>query len=172
MSIFKEEMYRFITDEENFNLAYEISELMSEVKETMINEFWDLVKEKLLQFNVNNEWDITKKNTKYIDGVLRDESCDYCFSLYDISKEVYFGIREYNVKSKEKAYDLLDDTDYVKDMKKGSAAGDWYYWKYLNYNFSERNTLKNIIPSKRDDFANEIAKQYWDDINEGKELLI
>ncbi|OFY91653.1 MAG: hypothetical protein A3K10_10950 [Bacteroidetes bacterium RIFCSPLOWO2_12_FULL_31_6] len=172
MSIFKDEMYKFITDEENFNLASEISELMPEVKERLINEFWDLVVKKLTQLDIKNEWDINYEENLFIDIYLKNKNWDCYFSLFDLKKNLFYGVYIDEGLDKSKGYKLLANTDFTLNMKKGSENSNWLYWKLQGENFNSSNTLKNIIPSKREDLVNIIATEYFDFINEGKELLI
>lgn len=174
MSTYDDEMYKFIAAKDNFDVAAEIYNLFPGVKERMIKEFWEAVKEKFHELDTNKKW---KFEIDFEDSSLSvyKDNWDAHVCVANIDKSVKWGIWFDQTVFDQKLYDedygreVLAKNEAVNWTKKGKAA--WFYSEDSGDNFQEIATLKKCTNGSRESFVNEWAKVLLDLANNTKEDL-
>ncbi len=161
MSTYEEEIFNYLTKKENFISAHEIYEKFPGIKEKLIKEFWYEVKNSLDEKRKGTDWKVDFDHDEPEIKLYFDKSIYVGFEgLYDKKPNYYL----YVYYEKNKKLDRVKINKYASNIKVIDEE-NWekekegtHYWKYLEDDFSNINTLKRILPENRKDFAEELAK--------------
>lgn len=177
--MFKDEFYNLLTDKENFETAFEISQQMSEVTERLKKEFWNLVSKKLETRCEKTDWtsfsddsDIGLYLKQWEDG-LGEYGMLFCIWYGDLYDKLCYGLYM-DERNKKRKHDFKKINEYVqKDtiMKDWDAYDDNYYKQTL-YDFRELSTLKRILSDNKEEFATRLANELFEFAEEIKDDVI
>ena len=163
MNTYEEEIFNYLTKKENFTFAYEIYQDFPKVRDFLVEKFWETVKNSLEEKVKGTDWKVdfsfNKKETelslKFVESIYigfegLNKTPDYFLYIdYEQNKKL----------DKVETDKHTSDIDAIKDWEKDDAGS---YWKYLEDDFTNIETLKKILPENRDDFAQELAKMLFD----------
>lgn len=160
MNTYENEIYKFVATKDNFKSAFEISNMLPEIKTRMITDFWNLIKNKIEDYIKTNEmnWDLSmeKDGHLYIDINNQKDLRIYFANRYN---KCYYGIGSNSYKKgkldDERIQKYIKDENLYKEMKKTSWSICWI--EYNQENFANIQTLMKILPEEREAFVNEIA---------------
>ena len=173
MDKYQEEMYSFFTHKGNFENMIKVINHFKNVRETLIQEFWDLVYDKLKE-HVDEHmkgWEVGKdKNyfTRY-PGIwiykkewgispIREE-LPFVVSWESMSIDPHYGIW-FNKDSK--VWDISDSKTHIENCKEARGFKKHLTWAHLVYSelaFSDKQDLIQILPDAKDDLAKQYSNQ-------------
>lgn len=167
-SKYDEAVFEFITKEENFSAACEISDNFQKIKDRLIEEFWKEVKELLEEKN-------KQENKKWCIGIEKPDinedrsNLGFWFAGGDIrvmfyglsgkSYNLWYGlwINKENEKLKEKIELYDSEIQRLKDNK-GMCNFRWFLASEdTGYNFQTKETLERILPHNRSELSKDLA---------------
>ena len=181
MNKYEEEVFQFITKEENFETAFEIYQKMPAIKNKLIENFWKSVMNNLTSKIMNtdfkakissNVFETYSKCYLFLDG-LGDFRIQY-EKLYD---KVYLGLWVWDGSEVErrlsKEKDIYNILRSDKILNGWSQNKWWWAWKYTTYDFNAYETLKKTLLGSPDldSFAEEVAADLFNLAVEFVDLL-
>ena len=167
MSIYEEEMFKYITKVENFEVAFEISELFPDVTKKVIAQFWGQVKNKLIESTNNTHWVVSLDDDVFSTwsslNLTREKWKESFYVMYEkLHENVYYGLwinYEHNDLDMNRIVRHVENIESLYDMKKSKY---WLGYTHIGEDFNSINTLKKILPSRNNDLADELAKLLFD----------
>ena len=168
MSIYEEEMFKYITKPENFEVAFEINELFSQVKNKIIEQFWQQVESRLLELTKETDWQVSLDDDVFSTwsslNLTRDEWKECFYVNYEkLHESVSHGLWvDYDDKDLDmkKIAKHSETIECLQDMKHNNKY--WLGWKHIGEDFNSISTLKKILPDRSQDFEDELAKLLFD----------
>ncbi len=170
------ELFKYLTDKDNYRYVKQIESLVPEVDRILRNEFWtELVVNELQllakEHNPNYLLLDLKEEAKYSQILLfRQDWKDLCFTFESTngfastSERVFFTI-----SINWKHYDIEAVKNIVgsdgSGLKHLSYIKRYLCWEYINYNFKKTEDMMKILPDNRDILAKEIALLLWNFAN-------
>lgn len=169
MSKYEDEMFNFIVHEDNFNFALEISEMLPDVKNRLLDEFWELVIDTLRELDAEKKWEFALDDI-WID-IYSNAGGSFYFAFYDINNRPWIGIWLEEEGDKLRGQRILEEMDLMKNLKPAKREEAV---AYINHHekIQSDSFIKSIIPSKRTNTAKEISNWIWDFILEHEEAII
>jgi len=187
MDKFEEEIFDYLTEEDNFRPAYEIHQFFPEVKKKLITDFWNLVSKSLKIKTNDTNWEVEiydnifdrySKMGLHLDNQYNK---DLRVIFERLHGNVYYGLW-INKKSTDlnvpKINDYANTIEGLKEIESPNNA----YWlgsAYLDQDFQNLHTLESILPDKReilvDEYSNllfEFAEDFEEEIREMAEMKI
>jgi len=177
---YEEEIFKFFSDEKNFENLLKLYGIFPKVKEKIIEKFIekfiDQSNEKINQNQKKFHIERNKINPKIIDIYKPEWKKDgqfppLCFCYYIYHNHPYFGIKHFS-ESKSLLFSdaishrsLLGNIDFMKDLNLTDDDGIYIAWKRNSLaisNFTQDEFLKNLLPLKNswiiDGFVGDIEK--------------
>ena len=159
MSIYQDEIFNYLTKRDNFMPAYDIYQMFPNVKNTLISQFWPIVKSTLQELISEPDWkidlaeDISIRYSKL--SVSINDSFYVVFEGLD--KQPFFGLLidfDNNTLDRPRINEHAKNFQAIQGMKKS----DWYLgYTLTGENFDNIETLKRILPENREVLAKEFA---------------
>lgn len=153
MEEYKDTLYKFITKEENFDLAFEINQEFYDIVSRMLFEFWEAVK-KYVEDNLPEDFKVKLyfEDDKMIEVYKKRR--DFSIAIFDLDETPRIGIyieaedEVKNIELKEKLLDkqLLDDLELIED----EFVDDFIAYHELREDFDSLSVLRKILPSNKD----------------------
>jgi hypothetical protein len=167
MSTYDDEMFNYLTKEENFIPAFELYEIIPDIKERLIKEFWKLVNEKLQDTIKNTQWQtelyIEETKDPYLD-LFFDERFKVGYEGFYGRPDIYIYIEfgKNNDLDKKQIKYYVRDLAHFKDFNTEDETTQIIsYYQYLYEDFRQMQTLKHILPQNRDKYALDLAKELF-----------
>ena len=156
------EIYTFITKEDNFEFAYEISEKFSEITEKLRNEFW----KKIILYCENTLDHTFKLSIDESEELIKITSTSWNFSLiiegWNYMEEIFLEIMidTQNRKKRKELEAIFIDEEFLNSLgfEESEEKSDKEAEMILIKELDSSHMLKKIIPSKRDFLVEKIAK--------------
>jgi hypothetical protein len=167
MDSYEEELYKYLTQEENFKIIYELKEKFPIFREKLISDFWDILKRKIEQ-GCKDEWELifmknANKSEKQLEiynghsfiGIKRQEWANLAIAYEDENEIISLGIRKFF--DKDNSNDKIVINKYLNKVSSNNATTLWPYWIYTDINFNEIGTLCKILPERIDQTTSELT---------------
>lgn len=172
MDVYDREIYKFLTQKENFNQMLKVLEHADMVARNLIQEFWDLVYDKLLSWSAVSDhgWEIFKPDdyfqtysqliiTKNL-WKLGEESPFY-LTWESLSGDIHYGLKFVREKIPSNLVQIEEEIRKIQ-LEKGNNGNKWGWALLFNekkYNFNDitMKSLTDIIPEYRDQTAEDMA---------------
>ena len=162
MSIYEDEMFKYMTKKENFEVAFEISELFPQVKNKLIEEFWKKVNSNLIKMTDSLDWKIdldeeifSTYSSLYVG---RDKWKESFYTCYEkLHEGVYYGLWFDCDDSTLDANKIRKYSERIECLQETKKSKHWLGYRLIGENFNSIKTLKKILPDSREDFSNELA---------------
>ncbi len=186
MNNFDLAIFEFLTEPDNFNQSLKVQEHFVMVRNNLLSQFWGLVKEKLedmsgdeklkemsgdekrkwhvkqnrdLDARWSSLWLVKEKWRKEING----ERMPLAISWESLTQDIHYGVW---IKRESKVWDIdrmrkIGNEIAVKH-KMDTDSGNWPVKYYHKYNFNSNQNLRHILPTSRDETADEFAKLLWE----------
>lgn len=157
-SKFEKEMYNFIVDENNFDLALEISNLLPDIQDKLVEEFWQLVVKRLEELDSYNIWNFNLDGD-FVDIRPKDKHL-FFYSFFELKTRPWMAIWLDEGGDKMLGVKTLEELELMKNLKEAKGNDKL---AYLNHHENIRNKSfqKSIIPSRREQTVNEMADWIW-----------
>ncbi|MEK0337514.1 MAG: hypothetical protein QQN41_08790 [Nitrosopumilus sp.] len=164
MSIYRDEIFNYLTKKDNFFSAYEIHQLFPEVKNTLIEKFWLAVKNSLEELEKGTNWEIEMSENIFETysslTILLDDSFGVAFEK--LHGQTYYGLRiDFDNKKLDRPR-INENSSKIEGINWMKKSNWWLGWAYTGANFDNIETLKRILPDNRDNYAKEIADMLFD----------
>lgn len=173
------EFFEFLTTEENLKGLIIAKNQFPSVKETLIQNFWSKVLEKVTEglqkhpgWNVKLESNISHQHAKlYIslaNSIIYENklpSIIFCFQrLTQYSPFIGFWINEQTKEYKTNAVKAYIASKHQENFPEFKDFDDWWLvWDEMtDFNLSIDETLLQIIPTKVEEKAKEFSDRLWD----------
>ena len=161
MSLYDDEIFKYITTRDNFETAFEIYQEFPKVKNRLIEEFWLQTRKELEQITEDTIWNVSYSDIfdtySHLGLKLSDKPAFKV--IYEVLYgQTYFGLwydRDKGVLNREKINRQLEGIEEHLSPRKSQW---WIGWDYDNSNFSEMETLKKILPKNREGIPKEYAE--------------
>jgi len=149
MSHYEEEIYKFITEKDNFEIAAEIHELFPKVRQKIITKFWEDIKVAFHKKDIDNIWefDIELQRKRPIIWVYK-KGWEASFAIENIYQEPWFGIHiEDTIIDKKKALDIISKNSKIKNLSSMVWDDDpnWLCWEKTSDNYDNISEIKSIL---------------------------
>lgn len=160
-SIYEDEMYKFLTEEDNFIYAHELSEKLPQIRERLLSEFWNLVESEVIEsmpkgFVFGKDENLFQQWGRFWLHYPKEDRVHFCYS--EMTRNMGVGIWL------NKAILTPEQFTQMLKLKEGNKAlqpwnqHDWWFITKPHYNFFDFNTLIKVLPHKREPLAEEMAK--------------
>jgi hypothetical protein len=166
MSTYQDEIFNYLTKKDNFFSAYEIYQAFPEVKKTLIEQYWQNVKDELIELTKNTNWKVELSENVFetyskLRIWLNGPNEGFGIVIEKLHGESYHGLWiDVNNKQLDRARidEYTSKIEVIKGMKKNNY---WLGWTYSGVNFDSIETLKKILPDNRMEFAHEFATMLY-----------
>jgi len=172
MNEYKREMFQFLTQRENFETMAEIVDQYESVAETLVAEFWMIVKDTCIRkLNESSLDDWTVSLDKDVFSTYSKLSLyKTTWKVYSnepiigiviekLARNPYYGL--WLNRNNKAPWDLSKiKSEFRKNKPENFNADNHEWWAFYletHYNFMKSSSLKNIIPERRDETADNIA---------------
>ena len=176
MDAYEVEIYKFLTQRENFENMVRVMDNYDMVRRKLIQDFWELVFTKLGKLNAEHGdmWEIKFYEDlfyKYSKLFIYKETWKIEHGLPALSiawerlafSTAYYGVwinNESKVMDTNAIRRYAQGLDMAKDFEKPTDF--WGFWSEGNYDFSKPSDLVNILPDKQEETATEYARTIFE----------
>ncbi len=145
--------------------------MFPEIRDKLVREFWDIVYDKLKEFNVEEDW-IIEYDYKDVEFVIsKDNNWLVYVSIGWLKENCYYGIYFDGDSSvnRDKGLTMFNSLRSEKKLRKEKHS---FGWDYFGEDFRNKNSLRKILPLNRHLLAEDYASKIFDFIEAAKEELI
>ena len=168
MSNFEEKMFGFLTEENNFESAFEIYQKSPIIIDRLKKEFWELVSQKLKEkckkdwiFYPEEENEIGLYLKEWKDGI--GNGWKYRIGYSDIYNNLWYGLFiDENCKKRKFDLNKVEQFGNIQPRLKDMEGIENFWKKDTTYNFNDIHTLKRILPHNKEEFATQLAETLFD----------
>ncbi len=171
MDKYEQELYNFLTQEMNFGTMLKVINQFKQVRENLLDEFWNGVYDKLVKsINIKNgNWKVFNPGNKvhsnakliiYKDAWIDNGQHPFAGVAWEnLFANSYFGVWV-NMDSNKVDYAFIDSNlQNMRNINGYKTEKQWWpLWKYGKYDFSNNSELLYILPEKSDPIINDYAE--------------
>ncbi len=174
MNAYETEMYKFLTQEENFRNMLRIMDQFDSIRKQLIRDFWQEVKKELeekcegtewkVQYNshspFSNYWGLQlfRNNWTYND---RLALCIGCEPLHQYCNYGVWIQQNSGIPKKDELRKALRSHEIAKQFKQDKGQW-WPFWQQGPIDFSNQHHLIRLIPSNRESHVMDYVQLVWD----------
>lgn len=168
MNDFDEEVFEYLTgDKKRFRYAHEIHQLFPQIREKIIDDFWESVELKLEEVTKDREWTVISHDDykeQYSKLGIYFSSDDIRVIYEALHGQPYLGLwidRKSEELDLDSIYSFAEDNLHMPEAMKETSNRYWLAQRDVQDDFSSLHTLESMLPGKKDQMAKEYANELY-----------